>query len=237
MPLVDHSTSEAILMTPLKILWHGLTCCEVVVNQSMQPKLFRQLGHAAERLRDTSTIDGAVSSYSSLAAYWKTPPDNPDRAAEHVAAITQECLVISDDRLRADSSSFEVPVRYDGPDLVAFADALDISPTEIVHKHTDASYTVAAIGFLPNFAYLWGLDPSIAAPRLPSPRTRVPVGAVGIAGNQTGVYPQETPGGWQLIGQADPELCRQVCPQLKIGDTVRFVATEQTSANRSSENS
>lgn len=102
-----------------------------------------------------------------------------------------------------------LPVLYGGdagPDIrdVAVHNALTMD--EVIQIHTAATYRVYMIGFLPGFPYLGGLSPKLFTPRLPSPRTRVPAGSVGIAGNQTGVYPMESPGGWRLIGRTPVEL-------------------------------
>ena len=97
---------------------------------------------------------------------------------------------------------------------------------EVVARHSARTYRVYMLGFIPGFAYMGRVDPSIAAPRHRVPRERVPAGSVGIAGLQTGVYPVESPGGWQLIGRTatvmfDPN--RQVPSLLAPGDLVRFV--------------
>jgi KipI family sensor histidine kinase inhibitor len=94
----------------------------------------------------------------------------------------------------------EVPVAYDGPDLVEVAGSLGLSVEEVVRRHTAPVYRVGFVGFSPGFAYLTGLDPSLVLPRRAVPRTRVPAGSVGIGGEHTGIYPQATPGGWQLLG-------------------------------------
>lgn len=124
----------------------------------------------------------------------------------------------------------EVPVRYggqDGPDLVTVAAELGLTPEEVVARHTRPEYRVYMLGFAPGFPYLGGLDPSLAAPRLPEPRTRVPAGSVAIAGNQTGIYPLESPGGWRIIGRTPLRLFDPAAPEpflLRAGDRVRFVA-------------
>ncbi len=126
----------------------------------------------------------------------------------------------------------EVPVVYGGeygPDLEFVAQHNGLTPEEVVRRHTSRDYPVYLIGFTPGFPYLGGLDERIAAPRLPSPRPRVPAGSVGIAGQQTGIYPVDSPGGWRLIGWTplrlfDPE---QEPPSLFApGDLVRFVKRE-----------
>lgn len=120
----------------------------------------------------------------------------------------------------------EVPVRYDGPDLDDTAALLGIRPAELIARHAAAPWRVAFTGFAPGFAYLvsdaWPHD----VPRLAQPRTRVPAGAVGLAGEFTGAYPRETPGGWRLIGTTDAPLFRPDAPDpvlLTPGARVRVV--------------
>lgn len=97
------------------------------------------------------------------------------------------------DRLQGAEVTLEV--RYDGPDLDDVCSLTGLSATEVVARHTAPVYMVAFLGFSPGFPYLVGLDPALSVPRLDSPRTTVPPGAVGIGGDQTGVYPGPTPGG------------------------------------------
>lgn len=94
-------------------------------------------------------------------------------------------------------------VRYDGPDLAQAAAHAGLTPAQFTEAHAAPRYEVACIGFLPGFAYLLGLPPALAQPRLATPRPRVPAGALAIGGQQTGVYPQASPGGWRLIGSVD----------------------------------
>jgi KipI family sensor histidine kinase inhibitor len=97
-------------------------------------------------------------------------------------------------------------VHYDGADLAATAVELGLDPAELVRRHAGGRYVVAFCGFAPGFAYLRGLDPALHVPRLAEPRTRVPAGSVGVAGEFTGVYPRESPGGWRLLGRTDARL-------------------------------
>ena len=123
----------------------------------------------------------------------------------------------------------EIPVSYgggDGPDLEAVAVHAGCSPSDVIARHAARTYRVYMLGFVPGFAYMGSVDPSIAAPRQPTPRERVPAGSVGIAGEQTGVYPVVSPGGWQLIGRTplvmfDPGRAQPSL--LAPGDLVRFV--------------
>lgn len=120
-----------------------------------------------------------------------------------------------------------LPVTYDGADLAVVAHHLGISVTEVVRRHTGQLWTVAFVGFLPGFAYLHGEHDDLQVPRRDSPRTRVPRGAVALAGRYGGVYPSPSPGGWQLIGHTgvtlfDPDSDRPAL--LPPGTRVRFVA-------------
>jgi len=118
-------------------------------------------------------------------------------------------------------------VRYDGADLAATAAELGLDPAELVRRHAAGSYVVAFCGFSPGFAYLTGLDPALHVPRLPEPRTRVPAGAVAVAGEFTGVYPRASPGGWRLLGRTDAtlwDLDRTPPALLPPGTRVRFRA-------------
>ncbi|OLN23640.1 kinase inhibitor [Domibacillus antri] len=123
----------------------------------------------------------------------------------------------------------EIPVCYGGeygPDLPFVAEENNLSVEEVIEIHSSGEYLVYMIGFAPGFPYLGGLSEKIAAPRRSSPRVSIPVGSVGIAGNQTGVYPISTPGGWQLIGRTPAALFhpKHNPPSLLAsGDVVKFV--------------
>jgi KipI family sensor histidine kinase inhibitor len=120
----------------------------------------------------------------------------------------------------------EVPVAYDGPDLAEVARLTGLDEAEVVAAHTGTPWRVAFGGFAPGFAYLVGGDPRLQVPRRDSPRTSVPAGSVGLAGEFSGVYPRSSPGGWQLIGRAELAMwdVRRDPPALLVaGATVRFV--------------
>jgi len=123
--------------------------------------------------------------------------------------------------------TIEIPVAYDGEDLSYVADYHQISEVRVVELHTTPTYRVYMMGFLPGFAYMGGLDTRIATPRRATPRKKVPAGSVGIAGSQTGIYPSESPGGWQLIGRTELQLYMPSADEitlLKAGDLVKFFA-------------
>ncbi|TKC04474.1 5-oxoprolinase subunit PxpB [Pedobacter frigoris] len=121
-----------------------------------------------------------------------------------------------------------IPVYYggaSGPDLNHVADFHQMSVDEVIAMHTQPEYLVYMIGFAPGFPYLGGMDERLATPRQESPRAKVPKGSVGIAGSQTGVYPLETPGGWQVIGQTPLELfdlSKEEPALLRAGQKIRF---------------
>lgn len=121
-----------------------------------------------------------------------------------------------------------IPVHYGGglgPDLEAVAQMHNLTTQEVIHLHSTAIYKVYMIGFVPGFAYLGGLPEQLFSPRKEVPRGRVPAGAVGIAGSQTGIYPIAIPGGWQLIGQTPLQIFnphRKAPGLLNSGDIVRF---------------
>ena len=129
----------------------------------------------------------------------------------------------------APGRSLEIPVCYHpslAPDLTTLAQQKGLSEEAVIALHTAPTYTVYMLGFLPGFPYMGTVNAQLATPRLKQPRTQVPAGSVGIAGEQTGIYPLPSPGGWNIIGQtplrlfdadrADPCYCRP-------GDQVRFV--------------
>lgn len=115
-------------------------------------------------------------------------------------------LPIEDSNTGTGEADVTIDVVYDGEDLAEVARLTGLSPDEVVAAHTAAPMRVGFGGFAPGFAYLVGGDPRLHVPRRADPRTRVPVGSVGLAGEFSGVYPRETPGGWQLIGHTDAVL-------------------------------
>jgi inhibitor of KinA len=128
----------------------------------------------------------------------------------------------------------EIPVCYGGtlgPDLEDVARAHEITADEVVRIHTSGDYLVYMVGFMPGFAYLGGLPTKLATPRRTTPRTVVPAGTVGIGGSQTGVYPLDSPGGWNLIGKTPLAVFDITRPQpalLATGDRVRFRAVTES---------
>ena len=121
----------------------------------------------------------------------------------------------------------DIPVRYDGPDLADVARRTGLRVSDVIARHAEREYTVYFLGFVPGWAYLGELDPSLVVPRRTEPRSRVAeAGSVAIAGAQTGVYPYAIPGGWHLIGRTSAEVfdpMRNPPAVFAAGDRVRFV--------------
>ena len=131
------------------------------------------------------------------------------------------------------SDVLEIPVLYGGeagPDLDFVAEHNHKTPEEVIQIHTSTEYLIYMLGFTPGFTYLGGMSDEIAAPRLKQPRVKIPAGSVGIAGSQTGVYPIDSPGGWQLIGKTpvrmyDPDRAEPILP--KAGEYIKFYSITQ----------
>ncbi len=178
------------------------------------------------RARRARGVRDVAPGYCTVGVYFD--PLQTDLAAlEH--AIEAEFSAIEAIEAIADRRAIEIPVHYGGdggPDLAAVAAFAHCSEQEVIARHSSLTYRVYMLGFVPGFAYMGRVDPSIAAPRHRVPRERVPAGSVGIAGGQTGVYPVDSPGGWQLIGRTETVMFdanRDHPSLLSAGDLVRFV--------------
>ena len=144
-------------------------------------------------------------------------------AAELAASLSKLDLVAP---IRQDDRIVEVPVDYNGEDLAEVAELTGLGVAEVIRRHTSREYKVAFCGFAPGFGYLVGGDPALHVPRRKTPRTRIPAGSVGLAGNFSGVYPQVSPGGWQLIGTTPVkmwDITRTPPAYFQPGYRVRFI--------------
>ncbi|MET7859198.1 allophanate hydrolase subunit 1 [Streptomyces sp. NPDC005318] len=155
-----------------------------------------------------------------------------DGTADGSARLARELLTWRIPPLRRDTGeAVEIPVVYDGPDLADVAAAWGVTAADVPRIHAGTEFRVAFCGFAPGFGYLTGLPDHLHTPRRATPRTRVPAGALALAGAYTGVYPRPSPGGWQIIGRMpEPgELwnpAREPAALLSPGARVRFVAVE-----------
>lgn len=185
----------------------------------------RLRGAAPPWLRDL------VPGYTSLGVFFDPTQAGAnevrDCLLQRLDALTGDAVAVT-----RDAQTIEIPVAYGGefgPDLLDAAIELGLLPETLVERHAAATYTVAMIGFAPGFPYLSGLDPTLALPRLATPRTHVAAGSVAIGGSQTGIYPRESPGGWRLLGRTPLRLFdpRRGAPALLApGDRVCFRAID-----------
>ncbi|KAM9864345.1 hypothetical protein ACIFOC_02898 [Leucobacter aridicollis] len=153
---------------------------------------------------------------------------NPRGIAAKLPALLTESHAAA--RAQAAGPEVSIPVRYSGPDLTEVAALTGMSEEAVVARHTAASYAVAFTGFAPGFAYLSGGDPALAVPRRATPRARIQPGSVGLAGEFSGVYPRESPGGWQIIGSTSARMwdtAREQPAALLAGGLVRFTAVRE----------
>jgi KipI family sensor histidine kinase inhibitor len=202
------------------------------VGDQIDPQLLRRvmaLGDAVRVARPIGLQD-VVPCYASVLVCFEAAAE-AQAARAHLEQLLREPLPPAP----LGERHFRIPCCYEGacaPDLPAVA-AGDVE--RAVALHTGQDFLVYGIGFLPGFTYLGELPEGLAAPRLGVPRTKVPAGSVGIAGRQTGIYPVESPGGWQLIGRTPLRLFApdQVPPAaLRLGDTVRFYPITETEYGR-----
>jgi len=176
----------------------------------------------AEALRKRRDVRQAVAAYASVTVHF-----DPDQATHESLGAAIKRLAAKRPKAAIPGRLHRIPVTYDGEDLGAVSAALHLSVGEIVAAHTRPIYRVFLVGFVPGFAYLGPLPEELMLPRRTVPRTRVPAGAVAIAGRQTGIYPLPVPGGWHLIGRTSVKLILPDSdpPSLfRTGDRVKFFA-------------
>ena len=197
------------------------------LREAIDPRINARAIAIAAAMRNAAVagVRDVVSTYRSVAVYFDPLEADPAALRAALARASETSSEV------ADGKTVEIPAAYggqDGPDLETVAEWAGLSANAVAERHASTKYRVFMLGFLPGFAYLGSVDDRIAAPRRPTPRLRVPTGSVGIAGRQTGVYPRQSPGGWQIVGRTplrlfDPD--RVPAALLAPGDSVRFVST------------
>ncbi len=172
-------------------------------------------------------ISELVPAYSSLTIFYDPNQVDSSKLINYVRSVWRYVREVGTSEL-VRPTKYRVPVAYGGeygPDLEEVAELTGLSTEEVIKLHTSREYVCFMLGFTPGFLYLGEVDDRIAVPRLPSPRSRVPKGSVGIAGKQTGIYGTEAPGGWRLIGRTpvttfDPR--KEPPTPIKPGDLITF---------------
>jgi inhibitor of KinA len=206
----------------------GDACVSLRLSASIDPAVNDRCIAVAAAL-EASALAGVrdiVPSYNAVTVHF-----DPLTIDRHVLAAEIDRVVAhAPPRDARDERRIEIPVSYGGvagPDLSAVAAFAKCSEADVIQMHSAARYRVYMLGFLPGFAYMGAVDRRIAMPRLDTPRARVAGGSVGIAGEQTGIYPCDAPGGWRIIGRTTSRMFDAAKPQpflLKAGDYVTFVA-------------
>ena len=198
----------------------------VVLGTGIDPAANRRVHGLAARLREAAPpwLVDLVPAYSSLAVFFDPGSVDGTQVRRWLLARAGGAEAAPAARAR----TVEVPAAYGGdfgPDLAPAAATLGLDPDALAAAHCSGTYTVAMVGFAPGFPYLSGLDPALALARHRTPRTRVAAGSIGIGGAQTGMYPREGPGGWQLLGRTPLRLFEAAAEPpalLQPGDRVRF---------------
>lgn len=177
---------------------------------------------------ESNKIDGiieTVPTYRSLMVHYDALTIGYDDLVKKLKDLEKKLENISLPKPKV----IEIPTVYGGqygPDIENVANHNKITVDEVIKIHSSKEYLIYMLGFTPGFPYLGGMDERIATPRLDSPRTKIHKGSVGIAGSQTGIYPIDSPGGWQLIGKTPLKLYeskREIPILLKAGDYIKFV--------------
>ena len=221
---------------PLEYQPCGDCAVRVVLGADAAPATLRRVRAFCHVLAEAG-LDGVsewVPGYATVTVFYR--PERVRYAA--VCARLRAAAARAAKSVLPSPSLLSLPVCYGGtfgPDLGFVAEHAKLAPGDVTARHAARIYLVHFIGFTPGFPYLSGLDPQLATPRLERPRISVPAGSVGIAGAQTGVYPQETPGGWRIIGRTPVKLfeARRVPPvPVGPGDTLRFRPVDEAEFRR-----
>jgi inhibitor of KinA len=212
----------------------------VTLGDAISEAAHRRVRAAVARLtahRPAALID-IVPAFVSVTVHYDPSAVDAASPFEGMVAHLEEILSGLAANELAPARLVEIPVCYGGvfgPDLEEVARRHDLRPEDVVRIHTDGEYLVYMVGFMPGFAYLGGLAERIATPRRNAPRQAVPAGSVGIGGQQTGVYPIESPGGWNLIGRTPRRIfdpTRTEPSLLSTGDRVKFVSIPRDEFDR-----
>lgn len=206
-------------------------------GQVIDPTINRHIRQTIERIKELQ-LDGIIElvpTYCALLVEYDAMLYSYSEICNIIEPTLEEGMTNTTNEL---VTVVEVPTVYGGefgPDLSFVASHNHLSEDEVVSIHSGTDYLVYMLGFIPGFTYLGGMDPRIATPRLSSPRTLIPAGSVGIAGEQTGTYPSDSPGGWQIIGRTPVtmyDMSKAQAALLNAGDYVRYVPIDESEFHR-----
>lgn len=202
-------------------------------GQVIDPKINRHIRQTIERIKELQ-LDGIIElvpTYCALLVEYDAMLYSYSEICNIIEPTLEEGMTNTTNEL---VTVVEVPTVYGGefgPDLSFVASHNHLSEDEVISIHSGTDYLVYMLGFIPGFTYLGGMDTRIATPRLSSPRTLIPAGSVGIAGEQTGTYPSDSPGGWQIIGRTPVtmyDMSKAQAALLNAGDYVRYVPIDES---------
>ena len=223
-------------MENVKILTEGDSSILIAFKQEISPEVNAKISAVVKLLRQQQTpgIVDVIPAFASLLINY-----NPQVISYHDLKERLEALLKMDMGTEQTAKVvYEIPVCYGGkygPDIENIAQNAGISVEEVIEIHSSRDYLIYRLGFLPGFCYLGGLDERIHTPRLANPRLAIPAGSVGIGGSQTGIYPMDSPGGWQLMGKTpvrtyDPD--REVPILVNAGEYIHFCPIDEAEFDR-----
>ena len=224
------------MQNKIKLLTAGDSSILLQFGNTIDPAINRKIAATVQLMREQhiNGVTDVIPAFCSLLINYDPRVISYEQIKRRMEALVKIDVTSGDTRKRV----FEIPVCYGGeygPDIQNIADHAGLSVEEVIQIHTSRDYLIYMLGFLPGFTYLGGLDERIHTPRLANPRIRIPAGSVGIGGSQTGIYPMDSPGGWQLMGMTpvktyDPD--REVPILVEAGDYIRFVAIDEDEFHR-----
>jgi len=194
-------------------------------DQKIDPEIHRIVKMYYTKIGELDDVKYQIPAYCSITVVF----DQNNTTFNHLKSAI-ESLQIHSEEISSEGKTVEIPVCYEGdfaPDMKDLSQTLEMSPEEIISLHTSKIYDVYMMGFLPGFPYLGGLPTALECKRKSTPRKQVKSGSVGIAGNQTGIYPSDAPGGWQLIGQTPIKIFnpqKEEAFLVQMGDKIKFKA-------------
>lgn len=218
-------------MQEIKILTAGDASLLIEFGKEISPEINAKITATVQLMKEQH-IEGVVDiipAFCSLLINYDPRVLSYDDISKRMKRLLKMDIKAGESRRRV----FEIPVCYGGqygPDLANIAEHAGLTEEEVIKIHSSRDYLIYMLGFLPGFCYLGGLDERIHTPRLANPRLKINAGSVGIGGSQTGIYPLDSPGGWQLMGMTpvktyDPD--REVPILLSAGDYIRFIPVDE----------
>lgn len=223
-------------MQNIKILTEGDSSVLIEFGKEISPEINRKITATVQMMKEQH-IEGVVDTipaFCSLLINYDPRVITFDELKKRLEHLVKLDAKAGEEKKRI----FEIPVCYGGeygPDIANIAKNAGLTEEEVIEIHSSRDYLIYMLGFLPGFCYLGGLDERIHTPRLSNPRIKINAGSVGIGGSQTGIYPLDSPGGWQLMGMTpvktyDPE--RETPILLEAGDYIRFVPIDENEYRR-----